>query len=188
MYGMVHTSLRQMVTEHLGDGAWERICASKNIVSIDVTHTHESYPDEVTFELLLKAAEEFDLSIDDFMELFGQSWIRYASQGKYKSMFQACGADIKTFIGNLDNLHGAISSAMPGTKTGSFKIISSGSDWLIIRYKAARPGLDSFLRGLMKGLMNYFNLLGSVNVIASEDRIIEMLLKFTPTISNDVRT
>ncbi len=185
---MVHTSLRQMVTEHLGDGAWERICGSKNIESTDVTHPHESYKDEVTLDLLLKAANEFDLSIDDFMELFGQSWIRYASQGKYKSMFRACGADIQTFIGNLDSLHGAISSAMPGTKTGSFKITSSGSGWLTFRYRAARPGLDSFLRGLMKGLMNYFNLLGSVNVIASEERTIEILLKFTPDLSNDVRT
>jgi len=183
MYGMIHQSLQEMVSERSGVEGWETVCAAANIDHDAATTPYEVYSDEMTFRLIAAAANKLDLPIDDFMDDFGQSWIHFASQGKYKTVFQACGSDIKTFIQNLDHCHQGVSTTMAGTKIGSFKLLSSGSGWLLFRYNAARPGLGNFLKGLMKGLLVYFDLLGSTVITASDEYTTEILVKFEPNLS-----
>lgn len=178
MYGLIHLALRDMLTEHLGSQAWERVCQAEKIDPDSIIVTTEMYDDDVSFGLIKRSAVEFAMPFDDFLEEFGKAWVRYASRSRYCGMLKACGGDLESLIRNLDSLHQAVSSTLTSAKIGSFKIKSSGQGWLIVRYDSARAGLDRFVVGLMNGLLIYFDLLGSARIVSYDDRTIEVLLNY----------
>lgn len=178
MYGLVHLCLRDMITEHLGGRAWERVCQSESIDPDAVIVTTEMYDDEITLRLINGGAVEFAMPFDDFFEEFGKGWVRYVSSNRYCGMLKACGSDLESLIRNLDGLHQAVSSTLTSTRIGSFKIKSSGQGWLIVRYDSARVGIERFVVGLMNGLLIYFDLIGSARIISYDDRTVEVLLNY----------
>jgi len=178
VYGLIHLCLREMLSEHLGARAWERVCQDARLDPGAVILTSQLYDDDVTFSLIKASAVEFYMPFDDFMEEFGKSWVRYVSSNRYCGMLKASGGDLESLIRNLDGLHQAVSSTLISARIGSFKIRSSGPGWLIVRYDSARVGLERFVVGLMNGLLIYFDLLGSAQIISYDDRSVEVLLNY----------
>lgn len=167
-----------MLTEHLGDRAWIRVCQQAGADPDMTIITTEMYDDELTVSLIKNSAVEFAMHFEDFMEEFGKAWVRYAASGRYCSMLKACGNELEPFIRNLDGMHQAIASTLTSAKIGSFKVKSSGEGWIIIKYHSARVGLERFIVGLMNGLLTYFNLQGSARLLSYDDQTIEVLLKY----------
>ena len=178
MYGLIHLCLRDMLTEHLGGQAWERVCQVARVNPDAPILTTEVYDDDISFSLIRSSADEFAMPLDDFLEEFGKAWVRYAAGSRYGCMLKACGSDIESLIRNLNGLHQAVSSTLASANIGSFKIKSSGPGWLIVRYDSVRVCLERFVVGLMNGLLTYFDLLGSARIISYDDRSVEVLLNY----------
>jgi hypothetical protein len=169
MYGMIHRAVREMVTETAGAEAWREIerdaaVGPREMISALV------YEDTVTFALVAAAAARLGLSVEEALRAFGRYWIRFTVQGSYADIIRFTGRDIETVIVNLDRMHSAVLAAMPDARMPSFSIVESVPGALRVRYESERSGLDTFVVGLMEGLLDHFGHAGEVSRLPDGDR------------------
>ena len=83
---------------------------------------------------------------------FGRFWIEFAMQEGYRELFLISGPDLRTFLGNLDNLHARLGMTFVGMDAPSFAVTDQGPDELLVHYYSSRAGLTPFVQGLLEGL------------------------------------
>lgn len=164
MYGMIHRALRQMVNEKLGEEAWRALEKKLDIGPTELL-TAMVYDDALTFRIVAEAADRLNLPIDECLFAFGSYWIRYADQGPLAGIMNFTGATLPSFIGNLDRLHLAVGTAMPGTRLPSFSTLERTTESILVEYRSERTGMEEFVRGLFHGLMEKFDATGSVEIV-----------------------
>lgn len=165
MYGMIHRALRQMVLDERGKEAWSSI---ERAAGVEPSYfiSSATYPDEVTQRLLFISAEMLEYELDDLLTQFGMFWIQYAEAGSFGSILTFTGRDIVSFITNLDRMHRTIEDVMPQAIMPSFSVLTQDTGQMTIEYRSTRTGLTPFVKGLLLGLLNRFELTGSVLLIS----------------------
>jgi hypothetical protein len=168
MYGMIHRALRQMVLEERGAEVWSAIERSANAEPSDFISS-ATYPDELTQRLLSTSSEALGQDPDHMLAQFGQFWIRYAEAGSFAAILTFTGQDIVSFIANLDRMHRTIEDVMPNARMPSFSILAHDVGQITVQYRSTRIGLAPFVSGLLYGLLDRFNLVGSVRIISEDN-------------------
>lgn len=165
MYGLIHTALRDMVLEDLGESVWIEIAEVSNVPS-DSFLTMRSYDDEVTMALVSAASSVLNLPMADALEAFGLYWITKFAPKEYGQLLDHTGDDPIHFLENLDDLHDRISTAFTDFKPPSFRVAISSEDAAVIKYVSNRAGLTPFVLGILKGLGQRFDT--SIKITAVE--------------------
>jgi hypothetical protein len=168
MYGMIHRALRQMTIDRLGAGAWERAVAQSEICPKDFVSS-STYDDSVTLSLVGLCAGAFKVEIPQFLEMFGEYWVVFASSGPYASLMRVAGSTLPVLLTNLDRLHQSVQAVMADAMLPSFVVIKDEPNLLWVRYCSKRTGLETFATGLLKGLMAKFSVQGTVEIINRGD-------------------
>ncbi|MFN6144864.1 MAG: heme NO-binding domain-containing protein [Planctomycetota bacterium] len=151
MYGLVNLAVQELVTRTHGEAAWLRI---KRRAGVDTPSflRMTQYPDEVTYALVGAASAELGAAADELLRGFGRFWIEFAMQEGYRELFLISGPDLRTFLGNLDNLHARLGMTFVGMDAPSFAVTDQGPDELLVHYYSSRAGLTPFVQGLLEGL------------------------------------
>lgn len=165
MYGMIHRGIRFMVSEELGESVWEEICETLQIGPEHLISA-STYDDALTIRILQKVAQGVGVALPDLLRKFGRHWIKFADRGSYAAMMDFTGRDLVTFVSNLDRMHQAVVVAMPNARVPSFRLVENQAGRLVIAYRSERAGLESFVVGLLEGLLVRFELRGSVACLA----------------------
>lgn len=155
MYGLVHRAIHDLAEKSTDPATWQRIQARAGLEQ-DVFLSMETYPDEVTVALVVAAAAELGLSVDDLLERFGEHWVSYASHHGYRDLLHARGDSLFAFIGRLDDLHARLSLIFPKLRPPSFKTELVDERTLRLHYVSERAGLAHFVIGLVRGLGQLF--------------------------------
>lgn len=166
MYGMIHAGIKQMVLDLKGEDAWAAIESEAGSSPLD-TIPAMVYDDELTIRLLTVASQHLNLSVSQGLQAFGRYWIRFAERGSFSALLNFTGSDIASFIANLDRMHQAVVAALPDARVPSFEIVRQDHGWLQVAYRSDREGLGLFVLGLFEGLLDRFELDGSVRQVAS---------------------
>ena len=167
MYGLVNQALEDFVRHGHGDAAWNRILEVSGLgpntfVSMD------NYPDAVTYSLAGAASEVLAMDAASVLETFGEHWVLYTAQAGYGEMLAMFGADLRTFLRNLDNLHSHVGLAFPDLRPPSFQVEDvDGGRGLLLHYRSERAGLAPMVVGLLKGLGKRFGMRVDVRQVAS---------------------
>lgn len=165
MYGMIHRALRQMVLDEHGKETWSSIERAADVEPSDFISS-APYPDEVTQRLLSISAEMLGHEPHDLLVEFGRFWIKYAEAGQFASILTFTGRDIVSFITNLDRMHLTIEDVMPNAIMPGFSVLTHDTGQMTVEYRSTRTGLAPFVTGLLLGLLDRFNLTGSVRLIS----------------------
>lgn len=161
MYGMIHKALLGMLEEQLPPGAPNPLAAA-HVERPDLFFSASSHEDAVTLGLVGQAAGALGLDADTFMQRFGEYWITFADRGAYAPLMRIAGSTLADFITNLDRLHMGVREAMPTADTPRFRLVRNEGGALVVAYASNRQGLESFVRGLLQGLLRRFGHSGSV--------------------------
>jgi guanylate cyclase soluble subunit beta len=86
------------------------------------------------------------------------------------------GQDLVTFINNLDRMHRSVVLAMPDARVPSFTLMEETRKRLLVRYRSDRTGLETFVIGLLEGLMDRLNETGSVEVAGRAGNTIDFAI------------
>jgi guanylate cyclase soluble subunit beta len=171
MYGMIHVAVRKMVTDDLGESGWAQVLKATGYGGGEFISA-STYDDGVTLAIVGASASACSQDLDHFLERLGQYWICFASDGAYKSLMAVTGADLLTFLENLDRLHTAVQAAMPAARLPSFTVTDSGQGYVRVAYASERTGMESFVTGLLQGLLHRFGHAGKVREVGrSSDAI-----------------
>jgi hypothetical protein len=179
MYGMIHRGIRQMVIDSLGDEAWQAIESDLGIGPQDII-TVMVYDDALTIGILGAAAARLGLSVEECLMSFGRYWIRFAERGSFGAIMDFTGKDLAGFIANLDRMHQAVVAAMPEARVPSFRLVSDEPGNLRVQYWSERAGLETFVVGLLQGLMERFGIDGDVRQVPGTSNAAEFELQFDP--------
>ncbi|MCZ8171612.1 MAG: heme NO-binding domain-containing protein [Novosphingobium sp.] len=168
MYGMIHRALRQMVLDTEGSHTWQVI---EQRAAIGPAHLISSavYDDDTTLRVLSATSETLNEALDRLLYRFGIYWIEYAEKSSFAPILNFTGADLESFIRNLDTMHRTITDVLPGSQMPSFQVQDQQPGRMIVQYRSHRTGLEPFVEGLLVGLIERFGLEGSVNRLSAGD-------------------
>ena len=156
MYGMVNKAIQDLVTTNFSEGQWIEI-KEKEGFEDDFFISMQSYPDQLTYDLVGAASEVLELEPSAILEAFGEYWILYTAEEGYGEMLALSGATLGEFLGNLNILHDRITHIMPQLKPPKFSSKEISSNHVELTYESDREGLTSMVVGLLRGLGKRFD-------------------------------
>jgi hypothetical protein len=164
MYGMVNKAVEGMVCMHYGEAVWEQIKAKAG-VEVEVFFGNESYPDEMTYQLVAAGSDVLKLPPEKILEAFGEHWVLHTAREGYGGLMHAAGKSLPEFLSNLPNFHTRVSMIFPKLQPPRFKISESTGNSLKLHYLTNRHGLTPFVVGLLQGLGKMFDTPVKVQVL-----------------------
>ncbi|WP_053005702.1 heme NO-binding domain-containing protein [Kiloniella spongiae] len=169
MYGMVNKYIVQTIQNAYGEKKWMEITAQ--IPEIPHFSQMKQYPDDITYLIVQKSVEILAVDADTLLEILGKGWIKETANGPYGNYYKLYGDTVFSFLNNLDTMHAALGAQMTDLSPPSFICKNIDSNTICIRYMSDRPGLTSFVKGLLEGLCEKFNYPGHVTIkqVRSDD-------------------
>lgn len=155
MYGLIHCAVREMVQSEYGESLWRQIVTRADASDSEFL-SMRSYDDEISLRIIVSAAEELGVSVDDCLEAFGVFWMQKFAIKDYGMLLDAAGPDPLTFLNNLDALHDRISTTFTNYQPPSFRVENLADGSAQVHYVSTRTGLTAFVRGLLRGIGQRF--------------------------------
>lgn len=168
MYGMVNKAIEELIVTRFGAEAWERTKQGAGI-DIDLFVSNDSYPDDVTYRMVGAASEVLGVPANDILFAFGEHWISQTARKEYAPLLAAGGRSLREFLINLPNFHARIILIFPKLQPPRFQVSEVTESSLKLHYMTHRPGLSSFVAGIVSGLAEMFATPLTVNHIARKD-------------------
>ena len=162
---MIHQAARSLFIELRDEAEWKLLEERAGLTNEHFISA-QSYDDDVTFALIGEIVRSLDVEPEVVLERLGRHWLKFADESAYASMLRMAGTDIETFLRNLDRMHASIKATMPSAVMPSFEVLPSSGEGgpLELRYSSPRTGLESFVSGLLAGLLERFGEAGTVSV------------------------
>lgn len=168
MYGLVNRAVEQMVRERFGAERWHAIQARAGLEDEGFLALR-TYPDDVTYRLVVAASEELGLPAPAVLEAFGEYWVQATAQASYGDLMRLSGRTLPEFLQNLDQMHSRLALTFKQMQPPSFRCSDVTPESLVLHYHSERAGLLPFVVGLVKGLGTYFETPVRVEVVSSRD-------------------
>jgi guanylate cyclase soluble subunit beta len=164
MYGLIHSSLRTMLRNDLGEQCWAQI-AIRAAVSEDDFLSLKSYDDSVMLDLLAAASEIGQIELGDLLYKFGRHFVEHTAYTHYTSIMNMHGTTLWELLNNLNHMHDRMTSSFPDYRPPTFTVLTQEDGQYLVTYLSERQGLTRFVEGLLSGLISQFNLVCKVSVI-----------------------
>ena len=168
MYGLVNKAVEDLVVSNFGEEKWQAIKAKAGVEE-EVFISNEGYPDEMTYSLVGAAVEVLGLPAEQVLIAFGEHWVLKTAAQSYGPMMRSGGRTLKEFLVNLPNFHTRVAMVYPKLEPPRFSCSDVTDDSLKLHYFTHRPGLTSFVVGLVQGLGKMFDTPCSATVLERKD-------------------
>lgn len=155
MYGLINKAVEQLVVSQFGESKWHEIAEKAGIKQPFVSM--DTYPDQMTFDLVAAASEVLDTPANTILEAFGEHWIQYTVDEGYGSTMSLYGNSVPEFLKNMNSLHAQIRLSFPELKPPVITCEEQANGQLLVLYQSERVGLAPMLIGLVKGLGKRFS-------------------------------
>ena len=154
MYGMVNKLLIDVLVNEYGSETWSKI-EKRSGVDGGYIIGMEQYPDDVTYNIVGAASEIVGVSAEQLLEMFGKKWVEMTAKGDY-GHYYAMADNLFDFLENVDSMHQSLGASMPELRPPSFTLSILDNSSAQLQYMSNRPGLTSFVVGLIKGLADHY--------------------------------
>lgn len=132
MIGLINVSINAFVVEAFGQEAWAKIVEDSGTTSTDWITTCP-YPDSITYELVISAANLLGISVNQALEAYGLYFVEFITRHNYIQLLRCLGSNLAELLQNLNNLHQHLSISYPAAATPYFRVenVSVDSTWLL---------------------------------------------------------
>jgi hypothetical protein len=155
MYGLINRSIKELVLRHHGEGMWTRIAQRAGCGDTEFLGM-ESYPDELTYDLVGAASAELNVEPAALLEAFGRHWVLHSAPASYGDLMALTGSSVEEFLGNLDMLHDRVANILPALRPPEFRSAVQPDGSILLTYITHRPGLAPIVVGMVNGLGERF--------------------------------
>ncbi len=154
MKGIINKGIQELVEAKFGAEAWDKIketakCGEPFFLASD------SYPDQMTLDLVDAASEVSGLAPETVMVEFGKFWVPNTGAKAYPSFFKLAGKNAREFLLSMDKVHKEVTKNLSNAKLPGFEYEEPPDGRLLMRYWSERK-LCAVLRGLILGVGVYF--------------------------------
>lgn len=154
MYGIVNKAIESMVKHEHGLTVWQSILEQAGFQTPYFV-SNQSYPDQLTYDLVAAASQVLQLKSETILEAFGNYWATHTAVEQYPELIENGGDNLKEFLFNLPNFHTQITLILPELRPPHF-YCEEHEQGILLHYYSPREGLSPFLQGILKGLGQVF--------------------------------
>ena len=136
-----------------------------------VFNTHHVY-DDGTMTRIAHSCELIlgDRTQEEFMQLFGNSFVQFFTHYGYDRMLRVCGRHFRDFLHGIDNLHETMRFSYPKMLSPSFYVTDEDDSGCMLHYRSLRVGFQGYVRGqLIEYARKFYDLDLKVSVQEVED-------------------
>jgi hypothetical protein len=156
MYGLVNSAISGYLKKNYGTTVYHNIAGASGVVESEFV-SMETYPDEITYNLVVNASKLLDLPVNTLLESIGQYWVTYTAMSGYGKFFSSYHHNIIGFLENLNLMHMRLMLIYPEMKIPTFNLKPISELEYELIYESERFGLAHFVIGLVKGLSEHFS-------------------------------
>jgi hypothetical protein len=167
MYGIVTKAIGDLVVTSHGLAQWEAI-QEKAGVEADFLVGNEPYPDELAYRLVGAAAEVLGCEVDAFLIRFGEHWVLKTGMESYGALMKSGGVSLADFLVKLPNFHTRVALLYPQLTPPEFSCTDITAHSMRLHYFTERPGLTSFMIGLLRGLSTLYETPARITLVAQK--------------------
>ena len=109
MYGLINASLKHYVVLKKGIDFWDDI-NNRHQLKAEFFRPMARVEDEFTFNLVAIVCEEMQIDSRNLLVEFGKHWILTTANESFSLIMKNSGADLITFMHNINDLHDQIST------------------------------------------------------------------------------
>ncbi len=168
MYGLVNKAAQDFVISAHGEEVWQIIREKAGVKEMSFV-SMQPYPDEITYNIVGAASAHLGADPDDILEGFGQYWIKFTMEEGYGHLLDLAGRSFPEFLNNLNNMHAHVAQSFTELKPPTFYCESIDAHTFRFEYHTERPGLVQFVKGLLLGLGERFNITVDVEYMGTID-------------------
>jgi hypothetical protein len=151
MYGIVNKAMRDLIVADYGADAWNAIRDHAG-VDTDFFVSNEPYPDDLSYRLVAAASETLSMSTEEILIRFGEHWVMKTGVESYGPLLKSGGRTLPEFLRNLPDFHTRVRLIYPHLEPPEFACTDVTPTSMRLHYMTHRPGLTSFVTGLLRGL------------------------------------
>ncbi len=155
MYGMVNKFFEIILTEDHGESRWSEIKAKAGLTE-EYFIAMKQYPDQMSYDIVGAASEVLGTSANELLRGFGRKWVAYTANGDYAEYYRTA-TDTVTFLKHVNGMHASLGEALPDLRPPTFLLEKLSDTSGRLHYSSERPGLTSFVEGLLEGLAAHYD-------------------------------
>ena len=168
MYGLVNQAIKDLVLAKFGEKSWDQICTKVGLPPTDFV-SMQYYPDAITYGLVGAASSQLGIPAETILSEFGKHWVQYTAKEGYGPLMDLFGADFKSCLQNLNNLHGRMGMTMPDLAPPRFSFTEISADTYHLEYQSKRDGLVPMVTGLLQGLASKYQVKAEISFLADTE-------------------
>ncbi len=156
MYGLINKAVHGYLQNNYGEQAWKKIAGAVGIHHYGFISL-ETYPDELTYDLVMEASRTLAVSPESILEGLGEYWITFTAFEGYGDFFARHNKNIIEFLEHLNAMHVRLMLLHPEMRIPKFELKKQSTDTFELHYFSERKGLAPMVKGLLIGLSKKFS-------------------------------
>ena len=161
MKGVINKGVQELIEERFGQDAWDAIRAAAGNDEPSFSPSLD-YPDQMTIDLVMAAAQQLNMSPDQVMIEFGKYWVTNTGKATYPTLYALAGDNARVFLTRIDRIHSQVTASVTGAHPPRLKAENLPEGDMRLHYGSQRR-LCPVVHGLILGVGEYFSQDLSVN-------------------------
>ncbi|XP_063716807.1 soluble guanylate cyclase 88E-like [Symsagittifera roscoffensis] len=188
MYGLLLENVAEVIRMNYGQSQWDEIKQRAEVTQLQFVN-HQAYSETYMHRICKAASEILDLSRDELMYKFGETFVHQMTKKGYRDILRVLGRNVRDFVNGLDNLHEYLKFSYPKLKPPSFIVTQEDFAGITLEYKSKRRGFTYYVKGQLEAVCREFYNTNVMIDILSENIVSDMTnisyrMKFDNTLSN----
>ncbi|QGG48821.1 hypothetical protein FTV88_2732 [Heliorestis convoluta] len=146
--------IRELIKKNHGESKWEETL-QKSSVPMKVLLPVQDVSDSDTMKIMKTASSVLRISMNQFIDAFGQHWSTLFAPKMYRLYFTSSKSS-KEFLTKLDSIHVTMTQRMSGASPPRFTYDWQDDKTLIMSYSSKR-GLVDLAIACIHGVGKYYN-------------------------------
>ncbi|EDV28471.1 uncharacterized protein TRIADDRAFT_19120, partial [Trichoplax adhaerens] len=166
-YGIINHVFQVLVEERFGKDTWQQLRNKIDCIPEKFIMKHP-YDDNITVDVAEECSKLLGISVDQFLETYGQFFVVWCHRTNYVSMIKVIGSNLFNFLSNLNALHAHLSMTFNGMKPPEFQCMPSDDPKkFYLHYYSCRENLFGIVVGATReAARSLFNRRISIKIIS----------------------
>ncbi|KAB6717776.1 MULTISPECIES: heme NO-binding domain-containing protein [Roseobacteraceae] len=158
MHGMINRAIQCFLRDTYGAQAWLDIAENADL-GFENFEAMLSYPDQITLDVLGRAARHLHKPVETFLEDLGTYLVSHPNVEAIRRLLRFGGENFTEFLYSLNDLEGRAKLALPDLEVPTLSVESCGDGTFRLRCSSAMPGFGYAMVGVMRAMADDYGAL-----------------------------
>ncbi|WP_226549731.1 MULTISPECIES: heme NO-binding domain-containing protein [Celeribacter] len=158
MHGMINRAIQCFMRDTYGADTWEKVAEQADL-GFDNFEAMLSYPDQITLDVLGRAARQLHKPVETFLEDLGTYLVSHPNVEAIRRLLRFGGENFTEFLFSLNELEGRAQLALPDLEVPTLKVEYAEDGRFRLSCSSSMPGFGYAMVGVMRAMADDYGAL-----------------------------